>query len=49
MAFDRLVSGAYKSEFGEDFEITRVMKKVEVCLKPFLQPCLTMSNYYILC
>ncbi|XP_025094549.1 methylmalonyl-CoA mutase, mitochondrial-like [Pomacea canaliculata] len=29
VAFDRLVSGAYKSEFGEDFEITRVMKKVE--------------------
>ena len=30
VASDRMVSGAYKTEFGETDEITRCMKKVEV-------------------
>ena len=30
VASDRMVSGAYKSEFGESDEITQCMKKVEV-------------------
>ena len=31
VASDRMVSGAYKSEFGQEDEIERVMKRVKVC------------------
>jgi hypothetical protein len=33
LATDRLVSGAYKSEFGGEEEIAKVMKRVEVCFQ----------------
>lgn len=32
VASDRMVSGAYKAEFGETDEISQCMKKVEVSL-----------------
>ena len=35
VASDRMVSGAYKSEFGESDEISQCMQKVEVSLLAF--------------
>lgn len=31
VATDRMVSGAYKSEYGSDDEISAVLERVEVC------------------
>ena len=50
VASDRMVSGAYKSEFGESDEITQCMKKVEVSyFTSFWSMFVTVLQHSILC
>ena len=50
VASDRMVSGAYKSEFGESDEITQCMKKVEVSyFTSFWSMFATVLQHSILC
>ena len=50
VASDRMVSGAYKSEFGESDEITQCMKKVEVSeFTTFWSMFATVLRHSILC
>ena len=49
VASDRMVSGAYKSEFGESDEITQCMKKVEVSYFASFGPCLQPYSSTVFC
>jgi methylmalonyl-CoA mutase len=47
-ATGRLVSGAYKTEYGDAEEITRVMKRVEVNRCEFVIHCLLQDRLFFM-